>query len=250
MAGCWAAPIGGCVGKLSGEHLVSEGLWDGPTVSVVGLPWCKDVPKDIGLGSLTSKVLCRAHNSALSPADAAGITAFDHLRVAARLGTERSKAPLAGWDIVQLEADGQLLERWFLKTAINLCLVQPTPNTWELSGDHLHTPPVGLIQAALGHQPLQRPLGLYVGAAVGDGIAFQEGVEFWPITAGDGRVVGFAFMFFGIRVLLWTSGRPVPDPLVLPNAAGTWAQGTMYYHLVEINFKVGVRDSHVLRFRW
>ena len=65
LRSCWAATLGGCGTKLSREHLVSAVLWTGPTVIVSGLPWCKDAPKTVGVESITARILCRGHNSAL-----------------------------------------------------------------------------------------------------------------------------------------------------------------------------------------
>src|SRR5688572_6738799 len=49
----------------------------------------------VGLGSLTSKILCRHHNSNLSPLDAVGGAAFDALRQGTGLGmNELSCAPV------------------------------------------------------------------------------------------------------------------------------------------------------------
>ena len=69
---CWAHELGDCRGGQSGEHHVSASLF--PTTKVLlvkGFPWCMDEHKTVGLPSLTANILCRHHNSALSPFDEA-----------------------------------------------------------------------------------------------------------------------------------------------------------------------------------
>ena len=85
MEKCWANSLGDCDGKISREHTVSESLFKGTYVDVKGFSWCKSEEKRIGLGSLTKKILCEKHNSALSPLDAAASHAFDVLRKQTKL---------------------------------------------------------------------------------------------------------------------------------------------------------------------
>ncbi len=54
MDACWAHPLGGCAGGLSGEHIVTESLWLGEEIGVRGLPWCREVHKFIGKSSYTA----------------------------------------------------------------------------------------------------------------------------------------------------------------------------------------------------
>src|SRR5713101_8269307 len=105
---------------MSGEHTVSKGLFTNDMVVVQGLGWCKDEPKTIGLSNLTRKILCTHYNSKLSTVDDAAIVAFDAFRESVRLTDIREKMKERRWTVVHLPLDGDLLERWFLKTLINL----------------------------------------------------------------------------------------------------------------------------------
>ena len=91
---CWAQCLGGCSDKFSNEHTVTEGLFPSQTVRVHGWPWCKDEPKEIGLASLTRKILCTTHNSALSDIDQTGIDFFNVLRESTRLTNVRNNLRL------------------------------------------------------------------------------------------------------------------------------------------------------------
>jgi hypothetical protein len=57
---------------MSAEHLVSRALFP-ESVTIQGFEWCRETPKMIGINSLTSNVLCRHYNSALSELDAAAL---------------------------------------------------------------------------------------------------------------------------------------------------------------------------------
>jgi len=69
MEKCYANSLGGCSGKLSGEHIVSKGILE-EWVDVIGFSWCKDEVKRLHKLSLVSNILCEVHNWALSPFDA------------------------------------------------------------------------------------------------------------------------------------------------------------------------------------
>jgi hypothetical protein len=248
---CWAALIGGCKGRLSREHLVSDGLLAGPTVVAIGFSWCKDTPVEVGLASLTAKHLCRQHNSDLSPVDQAGIDAFQAFRDYAILATERDKQRSRKWKLRRFEADGPLLERWFLRTGINLSLVQQTQNDWHLTGEHVQSVPELLVKAAFGLDHLKKPMGLYVGGNIGENIAFTDSVSFAPVLGSDGDILGFAFTFQGLRFLLWAATISVPDPLVLPNTTEpAWARSSHHRHAGYLRARIGGYLSHYFDVLW
>jgi hypothetical protein len=90
MKKCWAASLGDCSDKMSGEHIVSAGIFPGNTVNIKGLSWRLDAPKQIGLANLVKNVLCTEHNSRLSPVDEAGIQTFKTISAFIGLGHVRS----------------------------------------------------------------------------------------------------------------------------------------------------------------
>ena len=117
---CWASPLADCGGKISREHLISQALFEEKSIVVKGLDWCSDEAKTIGLSSLVAKILCEKHNSSLSDLDSAALDAFDVLRETVRLNSVRGKLGSNHWSIKRFVIDGKRLERWFLKTLINL----------------------------------------------------------------------------------------------------------------------------------
>ena len=163
---CWAACLGDCSDKISGEHIVTAGIFSSEKVHVQGFPWCMDAPEEIGLASAVKKVLCTEHNSRLSPVDEAVIRVFGALREAVRLSDMRSKAPLRRWPNVKFDVDGINLERWCLKTLITLSIGGSLP-----LGPHpkdAETPDENFIRICFGMNRFQAPNGLYVASEIGD----------------------------------------------------------------------------------
>jgi hypothetical protein len=121
VTGCYAAPLGGCSPPLTGEHyfshavlrrLASSGTGEG-RIDVSKMPWLPaGETRTVSASQLKVKVLCKAHNSALSPYDALG-DAF----CALLLKTGEPGPPDCR---VTGLFNGEDLERWFLKT---LCAV-------------------------------------------------------------------------------------------------------------------------------
>lgn len=166
MENCWAACLGNCSDKLSREHLVSQSLFLNDFVTVQGMPWCKDEPKRIGLSSLTAKILCDQHNNALSPVDTAGAQAFSVIRELMKVLRVRKALKPHIWKIRRYEVDGKGLERWFLRTLINVCCKGPTPigRFSERSG----WPDQELVEIAFGLKTFEGRAGLYSLYRVGE----------------------------------------------------------------------------------
>jgi hypothetical protein len=111
---CYAAELGDCDGKISREHYISrsvlELIGDGKSVTVSNLPFLeKDIPTDLGIKSLTAKVLCKHHNSILTDLDVAGVSMF---RAMAAF-TGATGEPAAPAETIRI--DGDAFERWLLK---------------------------------------------------------------------------------------------------------------------------------------
>ena len=229
---------------------MSASLWDGPSVQVVGFQWCKSEPKTVGVGSLTAKILCRRHNYSLSAVDAAGGKAFDVLKRASLLQEKRvNRKTRKRWKVVLYLIDGALLERWFLKTTINLCVSNATRGTWLLSGTSLDDPPLRLVRAAFGSTPLEPPLGLYAVATVGENIVSQEAVEIRTLLTYNNALGGMLFTFHGFRFFLNLAEGAMPASALLPSGE-EWLDSGLLYHVRDINNNIGKKLSHRVRFLW
>lgn len=197
--GCWAASLGDCEGKISREHLVSKALFPDGNITVSGLPWCKDGPKIVGLASFTGKILCRKHNSELSELDTAVKRAFETLVASMQLFNVRGKLKSRRWAIKTFTIDGSLLERWFLKTLINLGHNGP----WII-GEGSHSaglPNDELVKIAFGRAAFREKAGLYTATHDGEQVTLRQGLSLAPKTIGDNLLAGM-FSLCGYRFLL------------------------------------------------
>src|SRR5579871_4387929 len=155
---CWANCLGDCDGGMSREHIVSKCLY-GKNVKVRGLPWCKDEWAFRSIDNLTSKILCRRHNTGLSAVDDAARSTLDTIVDAFALWNVRNKIVTRSWTVKRFTTNMLLLERWCLKTLINTNLnLKPG---WPIDGDS-PDPTDELVRIAFGVERFKRPLGLYL----------------------------------------------------------------------------------------
>jgi hypothetical protein len=201
---CWAAILGGCDGPLTGEHLFSKGLFSGKSVQVQGSPWKATKPKLIGVSSLTANILCREHNNALSTVDHEGIRAFRAIRRFEEILSLR-QALTDATDLLH-DANGLLLERWFLKHAVNLFVVSGSTRRWP-GGLVPSKPPPQIVKAAFGLVKLQHPWGLYnwAGSQLGERRVVGDQIGFQPVFDVAGEFLGGHFDFQALSFLIWLS---------------------------------------------
>lgn len=150
---CWASCTGEC-NRLSGEHLVSEALFPERRAQVQGFDWCQDEPKTIGIGALIGKVLCVRHNNALSETDQAAVKALALFRRSA-------SPPQPGDASLDRTIDGLILERWLLKTAINLSFQGSRHIGVGMTDSELGWPSPYLVDVALGRAEFSHLLGAH-----------------------------------------------------------------------------------------
>ncbi len=247
---CWAKSLGVCADKISREHLVTESFWKNGKVNVVGFPWCKTTPKEVGSAAIVAKVLCRTHNSALSPVDQGGLVAFRALEDAQALVNRRRQLPAQEWVRVCFTADGPLLERWFIKTTVNLLSVSGNEVRWALTNGGNETPEQ-LVRFAFGHESPTKPIGLYLVAEIGNDIKTIDGLVFMPIYDSRDYFAAALFDFRGYRFILNLIDSPLPPKLPeFPGEAAPWGLSTPFYHLNRINGNVGPYRSHFVDFVW
>jgi hypothetical protein len=247
-AGCWATELGDCAGKLSGEHIVSESLWSGPSVFASGGPWGEG--REIGVASLTAKILCQRHNSRLSAVDTAGARAFATIRQSFALAEARKLISPRPWLPFCYSIDGPLLERWFLKTAINATLLLHRPPTWAANGLQ-GNPPLLLVEMAFGLLEIEKPFGLYTVATVGETIESQDRVSCHPLGSVNGQLSGALFEFRGFTFLL-NMRRQLPEDVraAQPDGRVLRTGEELFYRLNRVNKDVAGLRSHFLDFEW
>jgi hypothetical protein len=186
---CWAHSLDNCDGGPSREHIISKSQFDDDKITVQGLPWCKE-PKTVGLASLVAKNLCVRHNNELSPVDAEakrfkdGLSAIYHEPVLP----------------VRLRLDARLIERWLLKTTINVALQEP--------GSGIDTSDE-IVRRAFGLAPTPRSEGFFAIAELDEQQTYQTSIRFESFTRRkDGRLVLSGFNLHGWRALYAFEGAP------------------------------------------
>ena len=251
VAECWAKCLGDCRGKITGEHIITEGIWASDEIGVSGLPWCRETHQFIGVKNFTKNMLCERHNSTLSPVDQGGIAAFDTFRQAAAVHNQRSLNIESGFrtgrfDLCTYKLDGTLLERWFLKTLINI----------EFAGAQNLTigpyfgqpiPACDLVEVAYGKRSLTGNAGLYFVAGLRETVKLEERVKYTSLiaTSAHGEFVAAGqFVFFGFTFLL------LVDPAAKIKIEKPSVEMAMIHRPYKLLFTVNELPSQEIEIPW
>lgn len=114
--GCYLASSQNCGGGLSREHYISRALIDQRDVFVRGMPWQKAEVQRLSPDNLTAKILCRRHNSALSPLDTHAQRLFLGIEEASHHASRRSLSRKPQFFMTS----GDAMELWAMKTLAGL----------------------------------------------------------------------------------------------------------------------------------
>lgn len=219
--------------------------------STDSFPWCLTEPQQIGIGSLTARILCTTHNNALSDLDEAAGEAFKTLQRAADLDAKRSASPGKRFERVRYGIDGVLLERWFMKTALNFGAMHKGDDKWAIDGNLLSRPGVALVSRSFGSAQFTGESGLYLVGTVGENLLVGSSFEAGPLYRFDEGVIGFIFTFRGFRFLLWLADEAPPLELDIP-----WGLGekgvirSLRRRVGYLRFTRNKKISHYVHFSW
>ena len=248
-AKCWAACLGDCEGGMSGEHIVSRSLFKSEYVDVSGFHWCKNEVKRLGLASLTKNALCRKHNSGLSNLDSVAAHAFNVLRDQTKLANDRAKNPNQKYRTVNFSLNASLLERWLLKTLINVgyggsLFIGPNSTREGYPSDDL-------VRIAFGKTRFPEANGLYVASKVGMSLNFSDTVQIATLLKDDKYIQGGRFTFRGVYMFLdlVPGGLKVPFEAI-PGMSVDWHYITLSKPFKQFKAMLGNRVSHVVKFNW
>jgi hypothetical protein len=198
---CWANYRADCDRGMSSEHLISKALFPDKIVYASGFEWCKDVEKCIGINALQRKFLCAKHNNDLSPADAAATVAIN--------------AFAAG--ISETTLNGPLLERWLVKTAINLSVGSNLHIGCGMSNTKPGWPSPYLLAVAFGDEILCAKMGVYFLFPTASYLHRANEIFVVPIHR-DELIGGFVFGLRGqfIFLSLYPGHTPPPIHILAP----------------------------------
>lgn len=193
MKSCWAKSLGNCDDKISREHLVSSSVFNSNKVIIKGFDWCKDEQKEVGLNSIRTHILCRKHNSILSPIDteAGGfISTINRCRV---INQTRSKKG-SGFKVIKYDVNFDLIERWFLKTTLNLAYKGKYKVGYENSAPGCI--PEEFVEIVFGKRKFNKNRGLYLAKKVNQKLDFKATFEFRPIVFKERNILEGVFFTF------------------------------------------------------
>jgi hypothetical protein len=246
---CWARCLGGCSTEQSREHYVSKSVFLTSQVQLHGLPWCRDAPKRIGLASATAKILCTTHNNALSDLDDAAGTWYATVRDALALQHRRRKEP--PWvtpKVVRFRIDAGRLERWLLKTLINL--TYESELRLGSSDAEAGVPPASLVATCFGLQPFTDHRGMYSAVNVGMTLTLEDRLQFFPLLREGNVVTGGCFDLHGFKLVL-SCGSAMLAPLREHDGMPPdWREAELHWHSGGIKMMAGIWPSHSIDFDW
>jgi hypothetical protein len=175
---CWAECLGDCSEDPSREHILTESTIQGPELSVRGLPFLQGKTITLHKSQFKSNILCRKHNNGLSQVNQSGKDAFE------ALGNATSVSPRP-----KNKIDGTLVERWLLKTLINM----------EVVSNLSFRPPLEIVEMALGKRAFSPNAGLFfVGTADTDDLG-EERVTYIQALDGSASPPTIAGGWFRLR---------------------------------------------------
>jgi len=199
VEGCWAGSLGNCGGGISREHYVSQCVFPDQAIFVQGLDWCLNEPKEIRIETLTAKILCKDHNSALSELDSEAGRAFDSFREFTRDKIQREKMPYINWAFKQQTIDSRKLERWCLKTLLNFSFGRNL-----IIGPGSHKPgsvPAELARIAFGLEDFTDGRGIYIAYGLNETLDLYDHINYIA-KAHESHLVMGLFRLCGFRFYL------------------------------------------------
>lgn len=236
---CWAQSLGNCGGGISREHYVSECLFPNQSIFVQGLDWCLDNPKEIRIESLTAKILCKNHNSALSELDTAAGLAFESMRDFAITTTNRGRMPCVNWAPKQFTIDGPKLERWCLKTLLNFSFSRQLiigPGTHDAG-----TVPHNIVRIAFGLEEFTSGRGLYTAFRQKETFNLEHRFSYIAKAHGPNLAMGY-FRLHGFRFYL--------NLLPITARHASIEDSDVFYRETHFVQNLGSRFSHRLSISW
>jgi hypothetical protein len=194
---CWANSLGGCDG-MSGEHVFSNAIFKAGCSCPVMVEGVQRIRQGAPTrGAEKANILCRHHNSLLSPLD-------ETIGKIARFQAEANDKNYQGSIIVK----GELLERWLLKTVINNAAAGwAAPVKW--------LPSASVARAIFGLEPVPDRLGLYSVDGIDPSRRPSGGVSFMPIymSIPSGKILVGAFVSVHGMPLLASFNTDLPEML-------------------------------------
>jgi hypothetical protein len=238
--GCYLAGATDCSADLSAEHYISKSVLQaiGDTVAVSGVPWLPDgQEKEIGINSLTARILCSRHNSVLSPLDSAVGAFLEKLQTIEVDFQQKSLSRKHSFVLMS----GEALELWMLKLACGLFYSKNAAADGARLIDR-HEVNEELVQEAFLLGRWREGCGLYLRPPQGFRIPDPHTISMAPLIALDeDRLVGSALSLTGLEFEL------IFNPI--GGNKQDLAQAGWIHRPTELRFEIGTR-AHSIALSW
>jgi hypothetical protein len=208
------------------------------TVAVRGIPRLPDgEEKEIGINSLTARILCCRHNSALSPLDSAAGAFFEKLQAIEVDLQRRSLSRKHSFILMS----GEALELWMLKLACGLFYSKIAAADGARLIDQ-HKVNEEFVHEALFLGQWREGSGLYLRPPQGFRIPDPHTISMAPLIALDEhRLIGLALALTGLEFEL------IFNPI---GASRQDLSRTGWIHRpTELRFEIGTR-AHSIALTW
>ena len=238
--GCYLAGTTDCSADLSREHYISKSVLQaiGNTVAASGVPWLPDgQEKEIGINSLTARILCSRHNSALSLLDSAAGAFFEKLQ---EIEVDLQQKSLSRKHSFVLMS-GEALELWMLKLACGLFYSKNAAADGARLIDQ-HEVNEELVHEALLFGRWREGCGLYLRPPQGFRIPDPHTISMAPLIAlNEDRLVGSALSLIGLEFEL------IFNPIGASKR--DLAQAGWIHRPTQLRFEIGTR-AHSIALTW
>lgn len=223
-------------------------------ITISGFEWLKGEVKTLPVQRLTGRILCTNHNNQLSPLDSEAVEFIKKLARVEHVLYQRLKSGRRIFDIRRPAVDGEVFQRWAVKTVIGCSYIAHKDRFWHLTRQRIGAPPPELVEAVYGLTPLSEPMGLYFGHNLNDKNQrdfFQHGISIETLFHPDRGLVGALLRFRGFRFLVWLTNESY-DSLDVRDSSGALLESLPKgaYRPTEYKFRIGKNVSHILKFKW
>jgi len=256
MVNCWAEKLGNCSKKQSKEHLISKGILKGDEhhepeiITIWGFNWCRDKPNKVSVSSFASKILCEYHNNLLSQVDSEAMNLYDIL---GELQLMIRNPPTTSMNkTINRTINGRILERWFLKTAINVIY-----SDWGID-----KPPIELVELAFGLKSFPINVGLCLANSFRLPMQdYEDGIKLTPIMKDYNTFSAILFEFRGWKFALSLTNKPLPTSLntidhipfsymPVDTFIQEFLKSQLIYHVSQVEMPIDDKTKYCIHFDW